>query len=206
MKSLLTTLFFTLLFFNINAQCTLEMDITIDGSGNIVTTNNSIGAGPIFYWHVYNIDLDPWTMTAEYVASSTTISYSPLYVGNYLVCLNGTVLGNNTECDSICDSLYYSQDMMDTQTITDVYDLWGNDEISIYPVPAQTTLNIIGGDLIHQVEFRVYDMLGKEHHIELNNDGSVNIFDVSVLSSGVYFLKAYNTNTLRETTLRFSVK
>lgn len=207
MKTLLAifTSFICFLFTEVNAQCTLDMSITIDGSGNIVTTNNSTGVQPgSHYWYVYNMDMNPWQ--PEHTSQGNTLNYAPLYIGNYMVCLVGTEIGTNNACDSLCTDLNYTQSMMLLQENVGINDLKHNGEISIYPVPAEELLHITGGDFLQTEEFVAYDMMGKAFAVEMTIDGNTAVVDVRALGRGMYVLKYRNTTTLKETTVRFAIK
>lgn len=183
------------------------MDITayVDGSGNIVSTNNSTGANPMSYVsYVYNTDLNPWGV--EYLDQSATITYAPMYVAEYQVCLVATVLGTNDDCASICAPLTYTKGMMNLQISAGLQDLSGPNNISVYPIPAQNVLHILSNDLGEEEEFRVFDLLGQEKTIELNYNENITLIDLSSFSSGIYPLKSVNKNTSKSSIVRFVVE
>ena len=176
------------------------MTVTVDGSGNIVTFNNSAGADPSSYvWYVYNMDMgSPYL---EYIEPSVnTISYAPLYVGNYLVCLVGNESGTNNACDSLCEPLTYTQSMMNMQNTNSIGELTSADEVSIYPNPAHDRLYVVGGNSTKKSKFRISDIVGRNYEVEhYINDNGVEL-DVRSLPNGVYFI------TIQDKVLRFVVE
>lgn len=208
MKKIFTSTLFILFAVNLIAQCVLDMTVDVDGTGNIVTTNSSTGVEPSTYsWTVYNMDLEPVFLTGsnyslEHVESAYEITYSPLSVASYLVCLNGTGLGNNSYCDSICDTLIYTQGMMDTQITNGIDGLNGKSKISVYPIPAEDMLYVVGDKITQETEIKVFDVLGNGYKIVSSiNDRGVEI-NVSFLPTGVYFINVQNTNEV----IRFVVE
>ncbi len=203
MKKLYTSILFFLFLSHLNAQCVLDMTATVDGSGNIVTFNNSTGADPSSYvWYVYNMDMGMGLPYLEYIEPSVnTISYAPLYVGNYLVCLVANESGTNAACDSLCEPLTYTQSMMNMQNTNDIGELTSSDEVSIYPNPAHDRLYVISdGNSTQKSEFRISDIVGRNYEVEyFINDNGVEI-DVRSLPNGVYFI------TIQDKVLRFVVE
>lgn len=200
MKKTFTSILFFLFIINLNAQCVLDMTVSVDGTGNFVTTNNSTGADPSSYiWYVYNTDMNPWT--AEYLESANTIIYAPLYVGNYLVCLVATENGTNNACDSLCEPLTYSQSMMNMQNSSGIEELMNTNEVTVYPIPTHDILYVIESKITQETEFKVFDLLGYIYKVESSVNNQVIEIDVSLLPNGVYFINVENRGQI----LRFVV-
>lgn len=168
------------------AQCALDMTITVDGNGNIQTTNNSIGADPASYiWYVYNLDMNPWV--AEYLESANTITYAPMFVGNYLVCLVATEFGTNNACDSLCEPLQYTQSMMNLQS-TNGLELTTPNNSTLYPIPAKEHVHVSDYNASELEFIEAIDMSGIKKKLNYHIlNGELDI-DISVLEKGVYFL------------------
>lgn len=200
MKKTITSILFSLFFVNLIAQCNLNMTVSVDATGNIVTTNNSIGADPSSYhWYAYNLTLNPWI--AEHHETSNTMSYAPLNIGNYLICLIATESGTNNACDSICEPLTYSQSMMNMQNTSGIDELFDKKDIIIYPNPSKGILNIIDSEITNANEFEIVDLIGNQYNVAcLINNSSIEI-EVSSLPKGIYFIVLTKTKQ----TLKFIV-
>lgn len=188
MKLFLTSLFALFILSNSNAQCTLSANITVDASGNIVTTNTSTNADPSSYvWYVYNLDLSPSPpLYLEYIENAVDISYAPMSVANYMICLVANESGNNNSCDSLCDTLTYTQSMMTSQQSADISDL-ANEKISVYPIPATNVL-FVEVESMNDGDFSIFNALGVDYQCEQKIKENRLEISVADLPKGIYFL------------------
>jgi myo-inositol-hexaphosphate 3-phosphohydrolase len=76
------------------------------------------------------------------------------------------------------------------------------DEVQIFPNPTHNLLSVSVPKNLNDAVIKVYDLSGKEL-IQMYSDEAIQVFDVSKLNSGVYFLKI--TTQEGERTLRFEV-
>lgn len=188
MKLFLNTLFVLFILSTANAQCSLSATITVDASGNIMTTNTSTNAEPSSYvWYVYNLDQNPNPpYYLEYIENATDISYAPMYVANYMICLVASETGNNNTCDSICDTLTYTQSMMNSQLSADISDV-ASEKISVYPIPATDVL-FVEVESMNDGDFSIFNALGVNYECEQKIKENRLEISVADLPKGMYFL------------------
>lgn len=186
MRHLILFAVITLFNIQVKAQCSLSMTYTIDAFGNIVTTNNSVGADPNSYiWYVYNTDMNPWM--AEYLESANTITYAPLYVGNYMVCLVATEMGTNNACDSLCDPFVYTASMMSLQSASGLSELNSVQHVQLYPNPSSGMVQIAADREISSI--KAYDLRGTSVPVFAEINGDKAIVDMRLADPGVYFMQ-----------------
>ncbi|MEO8761236.1 MAG: GH25 family lysozyme [Bacteroidia bacterium] len=97
--------------------------------------------------------------------------------------------------DLVCDSINGTGVAVANCT-TGIEQLVNNGQLSIYPNPTNSILNVEGLVLTEKMDVLVYDVLGKEVMKRSVINTKHLALDVSVLTSGVYFLRVGNS-TLR---------
>lgn len=98
-------------------------------------------------------------------------------------------------------------DMNGLYKYSNVIDIYSkqSDEISIYPNPVHTVLNVNTHNSNEHYTINVTDVLGRSHNMTASGNSTNGILsiDMSALSEGVYVLQLVNSNSLTTRSIRF---
>jgi hypothetical protein len=190
--------------------CTVEARFEMNDSlrteyGAVLATGLSLG--DIIN---YTITMKNGTVTVTVNGNSASQTYTPEFfgiddayyfkAGNYFSYNNMAV---NDPTVYIGQTQFYKISLVKiTSGISE--SLSNTNQISIYPNPVKTNLNInFNSDPASYIQFDIYDVNGKKLKTILNTDNQTSIYqhvsvDISHLKNGVYFVKC-TTNNATET-------
>jgi hypothetical protein len=85
--------------------------------------------------------------------------------------------------------------IINTESVTGIQTVSQNTiQCQLYPNPASTSINITMSNNADKLYYSIYDLLGNKIG-DGEFSGKQTSIDVSMLSSGIYFLKIYNQNS-----------
>ena len=110
--------------------------------------------------------------------------------GNYTPTSNGAIF--HLLCYHVGDNLIYVNPEYNTCDITEIEENNAENSVSIYPNPANSTINILNNSILSISKIEILDLLGRTVISTVNHE----TIDISSLPEGQYFVKIQGETTM----------
>ncbi|WP_290862423.1 T9SS type A sorting domain-containing protein, partial [Flavobacterium sp.] len=164
---------------------------------SVIPTNYSLISFTISYQWQRQTRTSPWSnilgaTNKDYLPISETYNYRRIAKVDYQIRRNST---NLNQTYSTFSNTVEVEKRVRGNTASKSNDI-GKSEIFIYPNPVNDIMYIKGVDTTEMLNFRLFDLLGKEYFANyiIDSKSDEGYFDFSGLSVGIYFLHLTNNS------------